>query len=200
MKPEKKAELMLKAKGKSSVEFLDNLEALFLETDPDRAAEELEEDLAAFGVDVKASWERTKRLLAKYGIYPAGRQMKYIIVADCLKCQHPALFPMYFDGNQVERKVVLEGELNLPEGIMPPGWCPLPDLPVIQEQITPGDTLRFQLWIVDAESPESVEVECWQCNESLGSEGIHDFVEHCDYHVECAIELGHWPDYGDIPF
>lgn len=219
MRPEKKAELMRNAKGKSSIEFLDNLEAAFLEADQNRTLEELEEDLAALGVDVEASRERTKRLLAKYGIYPEGRQMKYIMVDDCLKCQHSAGFPKLVhcgalcehidvprekryadeDHNMIEGKVLSDGETELPEQIPPPGWCPLPDLPEIQEQATPGDALRFQLWIVDAENSESVQVECWKCSEALGREGIHDFVEHCDYHVECAVALGYWPDSGDIP-
>ena len=220
MKPEKKAELMLNAKGKSAVEFLDNLEALFLETDPDRSLEELEEDLAAFGVDVKVSWERTKGLLAKYGIYPEGREMKYILVDDCLKCQHSAVFPKLdhcgalcehpevprekryaeSDHNMIEGKVLSDGETELSESIPPPEWCPLPDLPESQEQVIPGDAMRFQLWIADTESPGSVQIECWHCNKPLGCEGIHDFVEHCDYHIGCAVELGHWPDHGDIPF
>ncbi len=225
MKQEKKSELMLKAKGKSAIQFLDNLTALFCETDPNRSLEELKEDLTACGVDVEASWERTKQLLAKYGIYPEGWKMKYFLITNCRVCPFIGLYPTIFfdgalcihaktehttfrashdqsklDGKQIyDTEAGQDGAKYLPELIPPPGWCPLPDLPEPQKQATPGDALRFQLWIVDAENTESVAVECWECGAALNHQGIHDFVEHCDYCVECAIKLGYWEDYGDIP-
>ena len=116
-------------------------------------------------------------------------------------------------GNMIQGKQISDGTTGLSCEIPPPDWCPLEDMPEALEPVAPSDGIdipkpsatwgkgiRFQLWIADAENPDWVEVECYKCGEALGNQGIHDFVEHVDCCVPCAVSFGHWPDHGDIPF